>query len=162
MKGCQKVFVSVGTQLPFDRLIIAIDDFARQNPGYSFFAQIGAGGYRPEHIDFKDFIDMEEYNKAVTECDLLVAHAGMGAILTALEAGKPIVIMPRKAKLGEHRNDHQLATAARFADMGKVLVAMEESDLGPCLLEGAVRKTSLIGPHASEDLLEAVRTFLHT
>jgi UDP-N-acetylglucosamine transferase subunit ALG13 len=158
----QKVFVSVGTQLPFDRLIVAIDDFARQNRNYSFFAQIGSGGYRPRHFEFKEFIDIEEYSQKAIESDLLVAHAGMGAILTALEAGKPIVIMPRRAKLREHRNDHQLATAERFAGMGKVLVAMEESDLGPCLLEGSTCKNSLIGPHASDDLLAAVREFLQT
>ncbi len=53
----------------------------------------------------------------------IVAHAGMGTILTALEMGKPLLVMPRRAALGEHRNDHQLATASRFAELGRVKVA---------------------------------------
>ena len=43
----------------------------------------------------------------------IVAHAGMGTILTALETGKRLLVMPRRAALGEHRNDHQLATVSR-------------------------------------------------
>ena len=58
----------------------------------------------------------------------IVAHAGMGTILTALELGKPLLIMPRRAALGEHRNDHQLATAERFAAVDGVKVAFDETE----------------------------------
>ena len=53
----------------------------------------------------------------------------MGTILTALELGKPLLVMPRRAALGEHRNDHQLATVRRFAELGSVEVALDESEL---------------------------------
>ena len=43
---------------------------------------------------------------------VVIAHDEMGSIITALEMGKPIVVMPRRAELGEHRNDHQVAAAA--------------------------------------------------
>ena len=59
----------------------------------------------------------------------MIAHAGMGSIITALELGKPIMVMPRRASLGEHRNDHQVATAKRFAEQGRIMVAFNEKEL---------------------------------
>ena len=60
----------------------------------------------------------KECTDRMVAADAIIAHAGMGTILTALEMGKPLLVMPRRAELGEHRNDHQLATAMRFADLG--------------------------------------------
>jgi UDP-N-acetylglucosamine transferase subunit ALG13 len=96
--------------------------------------------------------------------DAIVAHAGMGTILTALELGTPIVVMPRRAALGEHRNDHQLATARRFAEQGSIAVAFDEEQLharldvlGPPAATCARRR---IGRHAEGPLIEALRTFI--
>jgi hypothetical protein len=38
----------------------------------------------------------------------------MGTIISALGQGKPILVMPRRARLGEQRNDHQFATVQRL------------------------------------------------
>jgi len=53
----------------------------------------------------------------------------MGSIVTAMEFGKPIVIMPRDHERGEHRNGHQMATAQRFMDTPGVYVAMNKQQL---------------------------------
>ena len=37
-----KIFATVGTQLPFDRLIRGLDSWAECNPEVEVFAQIGA------------------------------------------------------------------------------------------------------------------------
>ena len=39
------IFVTVGSQLPFDRLVRAVDDWAAGNGGAAAFAQIGASSY---------------------------------------------------------------------------------------------------------------------
>ncbi len=44
------IFATVGTQLPFDRLIRALDGWAASNGGVEVFAQIGRGEYEPSHI----------------------------------------------------------------------------------------------------------------
>jgi UDP-N-acetylglucosamine transferase subunit ALG13 len=62
------------------------------------------------------------------EATAIVAHAGIGTILTGLEMGKPLLVMPRKASLGEHRSDHQMATVSRFAT-GAIDVAADETEL---------------------------------
>jgi hypothetical protein len=61
--------------------------------------------------------------------DRLGTAGGMGSILTALQYGKPILVMPRLGRLKETRNDHQVATAQRFREMGKVAVAMDEGEI---------------------------------
>lgn len=49
--------------------------------------------------------------------------------MTAMGYGKPILIMPRRASLGEHRNDHQLATTRWMAERPGVSVAWDESQV---------------------------------
>ncbi len=49
--------------------------------------------------------------------------------LSALRFEKPLLVMPRRASLGEQRNEHQLATAKRLLEFDKVNVAFDESEL---------------------------------
>ena len=115
------IFVTVGTQLTFDRLIRAVDAWAEANPGQEVFAQINEGGYQPRHIAFAAHVDPLTFSRRFAEATVVVAHAGMGTIIPALEAGKPLLLLPRLAALGEHRNDHQVGTA-RFGTDPKTSV----------------------------------------
>ena len=47
----------------------------------------------------------------------------------AIQAGKVPVIMPRRAHLGEHVDDHQLEMAQALERAGKVAVAREAAEL---------------------------------
>ncbi len=90
-----------------------------------------------------------------------ITHAGMGTIITALELGRPLIVMPRRANLREHTNDHQLATAAHWAKDGRIAVAFEETEL-PALLD---RLGDLKAPHntaspEAERLIAAIRAFI--
>jgi UDP-N-acetylglucosamine transferase subunit ALG13 len=123
------IFVTVGTQLPFDRMIRAIDWWAGQHREEKVFAQIGPSQYRPCNLEFASFLDADECLARVESAKVIVAHAGMGSIITALEFGKPIIVMPRRADRNEHRNDHQLATARGLLVQGKVVVAFDEAHL---------------------------------
>jgi UDP-N-acetylglucosamine transferase subunit ALG13 len=92
-------------------MITALDEWAAQHPGVSWFAQIGNGAHRPTHLPCTETLSFEDVDRYARTADLIVSHVGMGSILTALRFRKPIVVFPRRAELGEHRNDHQLATA---------------------------------------------------
>ena len=102
-----RIFVTVGTQLPFDRLVRAMDDWAASHPGHEVLAQTGDGAFVARAIATVRTLSREAFARAVAEADVVVAHAGIGSVLTALDAGKPVVLMPRRADLREHRNDHQ-------------------------------------------------------
>lgn len=119
------ILVAVGTQFPFDRLIEAVDLWAEANGRTDVVAQIGPSKYKARAIRTFDFMNPEEFRRLQVEASFMVSHAGMGSILTAMEFGKAIIIMPRDHTLGEHRNAHQQATANRFKDMTGVHVAMD-------------------------------------
>ena len=155
------ILVTVGTELPFDRLLKAVDRWAATRNRSDVFAQIGEGGWQPAHIPFREFMEPSEFSERLRSADLIVAHAGMGTILSALHYGKPLLVMPRRAGLGEQRNDHQLATAERLLEMGKINVAFDEQELLHKLdrvdeLAAGIR----IGPAAGEKLLTALRQFI--
>jgi UDP-N-acetylglucosamine transferase subunit ALG13 len=122
------IFVTVGEQLPFDRLIHTVDEWAGTSKK-EVFAQIGRTDYIPKHISCKDYLSPEEFKKKILAADFIVAHAGMGTIITALEMRKPILVMPRQEKFGEVRNEHQFSTAKRFLTLRYVEVAFDEMEL---------------------------------
>ncbi|OYU92194.1 MAG: glucuronosyltransferase [Bradyrhizobiaceae bacterium PARB1] len=157
------IFATVGTQGQFDRLIRTIDGWAGVNGRTDVFAQTGPSDYCAEHIRTEQFIDATEFRERVEAASLVIAHAGMGSIITALELGKRIIVMPRQASLGEHRNDHQLATAKRFAEQGAVAVAFTEQELVDKLdrLQG-MQETGCLAARASPHLISTIRCFIGT
>jgi len=156
------IFVTVGAQMPFDRLIMAIDEWAVSHAGMQIYAQIGNTSYRPEHIKYVALLEPPEFRTRVLWSDVLVAHAGMGSILTALQYGKPILVMPRQGRLKETRNDHQVATALRFNAMSKVAVAMDECEISAQLDRiTSLSASKIISDRASDQLLSAIRGFIH-
>jgi UDP-N-acetylglucosamine transferase subunit ALG13 len=157
------IFATVGTQGPFDRLIRTIDGWAGTNGRTDVFAQTGPSDYRSEHIQTMRFIDATEFRERVEAASLVISHAGMGSIITALELGKRIIVMPRRAGLGEHRNDHQLATAKRFAEQGSITVAFTEQELIDKLdrIQGQ-NETERLTAQASPHLISAIRAFIGT
>ncbi len=155
------IFVTVGEQLPFDRLVRAVDEWAGSQGRHDVFAQIGDGRYVPRNFEWTRFLEPDAFRNRLAAARILVAHAGMGSILTALELEKPILILPRRAALREHRNDHQLATAERLGEHGLVHVAMDEQELKRRLAEvEAFVAAPRIGRLASPELLRAVREFV--
>jgi UDP-N-acetylglucosamine transferase subunit ALG13 len=155
------MFVTVGTQGPFDRLVRAVDDWAGLRAKSDIFAQIGPSDYRPKHIAATPFLDPAEFRRRVEAARIVVAHAGMGSIITALEQGKPIIVMPRRADLREQRNNHQLATAEHFARQGRIVVAFDERELRDKLDQaGSLCVGEPIGAQASPRLIATLRAFL--
>lgn len=127
------IFVTVGSELPFNRLIEAVDVWTSQHPDRVVFAQvgcIGAGDYQPKHMRWAALLPPVDFSRRVAEADLLVAHAGMGSILNALTAAVPIVVLPRRGHLAETRNDHQVATARHLQSFDAVHVAWNEGEVG--------------------------------
>ena len=91
---------------------------------------------------------------------VVVAHAGTGTMIECMLRGTPVIVMPRSAALHETRNDHQFATARKFATRSGVFVAWDETEL-PALLDRAATLAggTAIKPHADESLLTALRAF---
>lgn len=131
------IFLTIGTHEPFDRLVRAVDAWcAGAEAGPRVFGQITeprAGGYRPQHFEWVGRLDPQDYDRQIADARLIVSHAGMGSILTALHHAKPIVVMPRRGHLKETRNDHQFTTVRMLRDRPGIHVADDETQLGPVL-----------------------------
>jgi UDP-N-acetylglucosamine transferase subunit ALG13 len=128
------IFVTVGTQLPFDRLIRAVDAALDARPAEVLF-QIGKGSYLPRNGRFQRVMDGPEFKAAMRAATVVVSHAGIGSILASRQHRTPALLMPRKRALGEHRNDHQSATARSLAHLTGLYVAWDEADVARLLAE---------------------------
>ena len=132
------IFVTVGTQLPFERLVSAMDRWCgAQAPPPDVLAQVGGGRLDYPSLRCVRSLDAAAYAEAIAGARLVVAHAGTGSILTALDRGVPVIIMPRDDRVNEHRDDHQIQTARQLERMGLVAVAWDEKGLIP-LVEAAL------------------------
>lgn len=155
------IFVTVGYQMSFDRLVMAVDEWAGRNPELEFFAQIGPTDSRPAHLPFTEFMDPEEFRDRIQKASLVISHAGMGSILTAMEFQTPILIMPRLGDLHETRNDHQVATVQKMAGRHGIMTAMDPSELFTILDRGGFsERPEEISSAANPELLEYLRGFI--
>lgn len=122
------IFLTVGTQLPFDRFVEIVDRHASDLPE-RIFAQVGRGRYQPANMEWQPFIGPIEFEERVRDCSLIVSHAGIGTIVMAQKHAKPMVLFPRLASLDEHRNNHQLATVQALDGRQGIQMAMNEAEL---------------------------------
>jgi UDP-N-acetylglucosamine transferase subunit ALG13 len=153
------IFATVGTQLPFDRLISALDAWAGRNPHVEVFAQLGRGRHLPQNMQWARDIGPAEFRARMAECSTVVAHAGMGSIISAIELGKRVIVMPRRASLGEHRNDHQLATAEHFSHLRGLAIVHDARELAAALAGDAGSGQAEARTGAHPELIAAIRTF---
>jgi UDP-N-acetylglucosamine transferase subunit ALG13 len=124
------IFLTVGTQFPFDRLVKSVDQMISQN-GFKeeIFAQIGESLYRPNNFEGVPFLEKRLFDKRTHEASSIISHAGVGTITIALEASKPLLVMPRLKRYGEVVNDHQVAIARKFGELGHILVAYKTEEM---------------------------------
>lgn len=154
-----EIFVTVGTELPFDRLVHAVDEWAvKAGVSSQVFAQIGNSDEPPATISHAAFLDGPRFDRYFRQAKLVVSHAGMGTILTALQMKQTLLVMPRVAAFGEHRSEHQLATAARLKDRNWIAVASDTTDLELVLdARDTLHPAPSIGPYASPTLIAALQ-----
>jgi UDP-N-acetylglucosamine transferase subunit ALG13 len=154
------IFVTIGSMFPFDRLIRAMDAWAGAHPGTDCLAQIGEGGYLPERMRWVRRLDQADFARAVAGAELVVAHAGMGSVITASQHRRPIVMLPRRLERGEHTTDHQIATANWLRGKPGVHIAEDDADLGPAIaaaLAAGPPTEPTFPAEASQDFIARIR-----
>jgi beta-1,4-N-acetylglucosaminyltransferase len=124
------IFLTVGTQFPFDRLVKAMDDLLEEGVlEEEVFGQIGDSSYKPRNFQAATSLDKTSYDEYFQNASAIISHAGMGTIAMALDLRKPLLAMPRQARYREVVNDHQAALATQFATLGHILLAEDERSL---------------------------------
>lgn len=124
------IFLTVGTQFPFDRLVKAVDNaFDQGLVDEEIFAQIGETTYKPRNFESAASLGKKVFDMYFKKATSVISHAGMGTITMALDNNKPLLVMPRLKKYSEVVNDHQIAIARKFEELGHILVAYQQDDL---------------------------------
>jgi UDP-N-acetylglucosamine transferase subunit ALG13 len=122
------IFLTVGTQLPFDRLVKSVDNYC-DTKELNVIAQIGNAIYRPINLEYKDFYQPDEVDSYFDAASVIISHAGMGTIISCIKKSKPLILFPRLSIKGEHRNDHQMDTIKSFLNFTGIYIAYNEVDL---------------------------------
>lgn len=97
--------------------------------------QYGHTPFNCEACESHAFVDTLTFEKLVATAEVLIFHAGAGSVLNAIRAGRVPVIVPRRAALGEHVNDHQVEFARLLAKEGRILLVEDVSDLGDAVVK---------------------------
>lgn len=138
----EMIYITVGTQkFPFDRLLKAVDLLAGSGEiKESIFAQTGYSTYQPKHYEYTDFLKKEEFDAYIARCDLLITHSGVATIIAGLKYKKPVIVMPRLVKYGEHVDDHQVQIADSFSAKNLLFKCGEEDMLGTFIVKAKVHR----------------------
>jgi len=121
------IVVTVGTnEAPFDRLLRAFDG---ARPDEELLVQHGPSSLRPAGARCVPFLSYDELADAIRRARVVVMHAGVGSIMTALANGKRPIVVPRLRRFGEAVDDHQVALARRLDAAGLVTLVESPDDV---------------------------------
>ena len=126
------IFVTTGTCEPFDRLLRAVDSLEVDE---ELIAQHGHSPVRPRGADCVDFLAYDELVEVVRRARIVITHAGVGSLMTALAAGKRPVVVPRRCAFGEAVDDHQVPFARRAGELGLATLVEEIGTLALAIVE---------------------------
>ena len=153
------ILVTLGTlHFPFDRLLRALDDL----PGdEELIVQCRAPGRLPARARSVADLPFDELVETMRAARVVVCHAGVGSVLTALANGKRPVTVPRLVRFGEAVDDHQLAFARRLAEAGLVTLVEDPAELARAVAAPAPAPPTNLGVNAlALDLRSTLRDLL--
>lgn len=95
--------------------------------------QIGYTTYKPVNAQYFEFAEYSKIQKLNSDSRVVVSHAGVGSILTALEQRTHLIIVPRLKKYDEVVDDHQLEISKELSENSNVTVVYEVENLAESL-----------------------------
>jgi UDP-N-acetylglucosamine transferase subunit ALG13 len=149
------IYATVGTMfLDFPRLIHKLDEIALIT-GEEIIVQRGLCKTIPKHCGHFDFKGRDEILKLQRAARVIIVHGGIGTSIEALDAGRPVIVVPRRKKFKEHLTDHQLDVAGAMERRGWARMIIDIDDLPQaCAHPPAVPDSRIPARHR---LIDAVR-----
>jgi beta-1,4-N-acetylglucosaminyltransferase len=137
------IFVTVGGMHAFERLVREMNRIADELDE-QVVMQIGSTDYEPKNCDYFKFMAANEIEELYARARVVVCHAGIGSILTAMQYNKPLILVPRMKRYGEHIDDHQTEIAREIEsrgitvvyDIGNLKSAVKNVDMSPIEFKG--------------------------
>lgn len=130
------ILITLGTQdKKFYRLLEAVQkQIDNKTIKDKVVVQAGCSSdFKTKDMEIFDLIPMDDFDKLINECDILITHGGVGSIITGLKNNKKVIAAARLEKYGEHTNDHQLQIIDNFSNSGYILKLDDFDKLGELL-----------------------------
>ena len=160
------VLVTVGTDHhPFDRLVGWVDAWLAGGGAERASCVVQHGKATPPssrsaRLEAVDYLEHDALSAYVARAAVVVSHGGPATITECRRAGRIPIVVPRRASLGEHVDDHQMLFTARLADRGHVVLVQSGDELARHLDAGVADPSTFAAPSSlDEQLDDAVRRF---
>ena len=162
MENKIKLFVPLGTQkFPFNRLVKALNGLVESGvyTPSEIVMQSTVYEEKPKFIHF-DIIPLETFNSYLDNAEVIITHSGVNSIISSMNRKKPLIIVPRMKKYGEHVDDHQIEIADLMEQKFNVLVAKDTAKLAE-LIKQAKRHQYKQYQSKNAELIEAIRNVIN-
>lgn len=129
------ILIVLGSQkFQFNRLLEYADELiSEQIINEKVIAQSGFSDYIPKNYEITPFFSQDEFQKNMSDADIIITHAGTGSIITALKKHKKVIAVPRLKKFDEHVDDHQLQIVKNFVQKDLLFSASDKQQLSDCI-----------------------------
>ena len=117
------VFITLGTQgNQFPRCLQMVEDLIdKLQPNHEFIAQLGNTNYCSSKIKSLEYVPETEFKELIAKADIVITHAGSGALFSAIKQGKKTIAVARLHKYNEMANDHQTELVKKLSEEGYIL-----------------------------------------
>ena len=117
------VFITLGTQgNQFQRCLKMVEELIDElHPKQEFVAQLGNTKYKSDKIKCLEFVPEAEFKEMIGKADIVITHAGSGALFSAIKQGKKAIAVARLHKYKEMANDHQTELVRKLTEGGYIL-----------------------------------------
>lgn len=117
------VFITLGTQgNQFPRCLQMVEDLIDcLKPNHEFIAQLGNTKYTSNKVKTLEYIPETEFKELISKADVVITHAGSGALFSAIKQEKKTIAVARLHKYKEMSNDHQIELVTKLSEEGYIL-----------------------------------------
>lgn len=117
------IFITLGTQsCDFSRCLKMVEEVMHKHLiKEPIIAQVGYTSYKLQGAECFKFVTEDEYQRYIQNANIIISHAGTGALSSAIRQGKKIIAVARLSKFNEMVNDHQTEIVKKLSREGYIL-----------------------------------------
>lgn len=117
------IYITLGTQgSDFSRCLRMVERLMEEREiKDEVIAQVGASTYRPNGVRCFEYVQETDYQKYIQDADVVITHAGSGALFSSIKKGKKTIAVARLSKYHEMVDDHQTELVRKLTEEGYIL-----------------------------------------
>lgn len=117
------IYITLGTQgTDFSRCLKMVEDLIKEKGlKEEIIAQVGNTRYHPSGVKCFEYVTETDYQAYISKSDIIITHAGSGALFSCIKKGKKAIAVARLSKYGEMVDDHQTELVKKLSEEGYIL-----------------------------------------